>query len=259
MADHDINLPDRDRCRLPRRSGSSRPSCVVNSTHWDQQVWASRNHDLHGAAAGIAVGLGPLAVVSLLAVIACLGLALVLFLRERHHRRRLGDLLDRLARFEETWQGASVPDEGERRSALEPVERFLGWPRGPLSSLISALGSGAAEELPSPERIDYNAIRVLYSRIEERTTPTDLAAELNMSLRTLQRGLAKALDCTPSELIIAVTMREAKRRLVVEGLQVQEVARSLGFDNPFYFSSRFKAYYRVAPSEVRRAARGKAS
>jgi len=100
---------------------------------------------------------------------------------------------------------------------------------------------------------------VINSRLEERTTPTELAYELDITLRTLQRRLAQTLDCTPSELIIAVTMREAKRRLVVDGLQVQEVARSLGFDNPFYSSRRISAYYRVAPSELRWSMRDRAS
>ncbi len=94
-------------------------------------------------------------------------------------------------------------------------------------------------------------MQVLCGRISETLSPADLASDLNMSLRTLQHGLARDLGCTPSEFIVAVKMHEAKRRLVVDGAQVQEAARAVGFDDPSHFSRRFKAYYGLTPSTMR--------
>jgi AraC-like DNA-binding protein len=81
-------------------------------------------------------------------------------------------------------------------------------------------------------------------------TPADLADGLNVSLRSLQRGLAGSLGCSPRELILAIKMREAKRHLLEGDARVQEAARAVGFDDPFHFSRRFKAYYRVSPTEM---------
>ena len=93
-------------------------------------------------------------------------------------------------------------------------------------------------------------------RITVNLAPADLAAALCVSLRTLERGLASALDCTPSQLILAMKMREARRMLRSGRYRVGEVADRLGFPSQFHFSRRFKAYYRVPPSELRDHERG---
>jgi len=219
---------------------------------------------LRDTVGGAADGIGTAGLIGLVAVVGCLSLTLVLVLRERHHRRRLSELLGRLNEFEEVWQEAGELDNPGQTTASgadenRQTKNLIRLPRGPLSSLISALSPDNLEQLPVPDRLDYSAFGVLQSRLDRRMTPAGLAGELNVSLRTLQRGLTRTLDCTPSEFIIAVTMREAKRRLVVDGLQVQEVSRSLGFANPFHFSRRFKAYYGVTPSELQRTAKTNAS
>jgi AraC-like DNA-binding protein len=91
---------------------------------------------------------------------------------------------------------------------------------------------------------------LVYERIDRPTTPAELADELNLSLRSVQRGLSGSLGCTPRELILAVKMREAKRLLIEDDARVQEAARAVGFDDPFHFSRRFKAYYGLSPSEM---------
>ena len=98
------------------------------------------------------------------------------------------------------------------------------------------------------------AIFCVHKHLEENVPPGEIADELYVSLRTLERGLAVALDCTPSQLILAMKMREARRMLKVDHLRVSEVAERLGFANPFHFSRRFKSFYRVSPSELRQEA-----
>ncbi len=91
----------------------------------------------------------------------------------------------------------------------------------------------------------------MYRRIHEPVAPSQIAADLYVSLRTLERGLAATLDCSPSQLILAMKMREAKTLLATGQWRVSEVAGHLAFANPFHFSRRFKSFYRVAPSAVR--------
>ncbi len=191
----------------------------------------------------------------LLAVIVS-AVAVAVVLRERQHRRRRAELETRLADLEGILIGLTAnPRRSKRRVATAPSadssttsEEFI--PRGPLSTAISILRHDLGPGLPGPDRIDLRATIFAYEELERPLTPTDLADGLNLSLRSLQRGLSGSLGCTPRELILAVKMREAKRLLLVEEFRVQEAARSVGFDDPFHFSRRFKTYYGMSPSEM---------
>jgi AraC family carnitine catabolism transcriptional activator len=91
-------------------------------------------------------------------------------------------------------------------------------------------------------------ILAIHSRIEQRVSPRQLADDLNVSLRTLQRVLAATLECTPRQLIVTMKMREARRLLLTGDLRVTEVAYRLGFSSPAHFSNRFRSFYRCPPS-----------
>ncbi len=192
-------------------------------------------------------------------VLGCAVFTVLLVLRERGHRRRINVLFDRLSELEELWTHSSnAPDSDEISPFPFPsqtVDVVRARPlRGRLSTAISSLWKKHDGELPSTERLDVRSIQLLCEHLSYPMTPLQLANELNASLRTLQRSLAKSLRCSPSELIIAVKMREAKNRLSSGKWQVQEVARSVGFDDASHFSRRFRAYYGVPPSQVKEAA-----
>lgn len=94
------------------------------------------------------------------------------------------------------------------------------------------------------------AIRCVHARLEENLLPAELASELSISLRTLERGLAAELGCTPRQLILAMKMREARRLLETGRYRVNEVAFQLGFSDPSGFSRRFRSFYHVSPNTV---------
>jgi AraC-like DNA-binding protein len=195
------------------------------------------------------------------AVVAAIAIAViavvVMIVRERVHRRRREALLARLAELEKIWR--EMPDVPIRVKPGAPPAAGVDSsgstsevfsPRGPLSTAISTIRHGFGPDLPGPDRVDLRSTRFIYDHLQDPLTPADLADGLNLSLRSLQRGLSGSLGCTPRELILAVKMREAKRRLLEDDLRVQEAARAVGYDDPFHFSRRFKAYYRVSPSEI---------
>jgi AraC-like DNA-binding protein len=194
------------------------------------------------------------AIVGLLAAV--LVGVLVVVLRERSYRRRRAELETRLAGLEQILLGVSnagASDGGPSSDSVPPASSSIHSavaPRGPLSSVISTLRHDARPGLPGPDRVDLRAMILVYERIDRPTTPAELADELNLSLRSVQRGLSGSLGCTPRELILAVKMREAKRLLIEDDARVQEAARAVGFDDPFHFSRRFKAYYGLSPSEM---------
>mgnify|MGYP001818254229 CR=1 FL=1 len=189
-------------------------------------------------------------------------IAIIAILRERYHRRRRDDLQNRLADLENIIVGLSIastadapkPVSSDSTAAASVITSQIFAPRGPLSTAISTMRSDLGPELPGPDRIDLRATCFVYEHLEEALNPADLADGLHLSLRSVQRGLSRSLGCTPRELILAVKMREAKRRLLEEALRVQEAARAVGYDDPFHFSRRFKAYYGMSPTQMQNRA-----
>jgi AraC-like DNA-binding protein len=116
------------------------------------------------------------------------------------------------------------------------------------TSHIQRVVAGPGE---GPVSLSDQAIFRIHQHLEDGYRPTQLADELYISLRTLERGLAEVFDCTPSQLITAMKMREARRLLEVGDLRVNEVASRLGFSSPFYFSRRFRTFFGISPSECR--------
>ncbi len=197
-------------------------------------------------------------VVPMLMILAIVGAVVVAawVFREKQHQRRREELQKRLADLEGILVGLSsqsppsqVKVDFESADGSSTTDADFA-PRGALSTAISILRADLGPELPGPDRVDLRATLFAYDKLDQPITPTDLADDLNLSLRSVQRGLAATLNCTPRELILAVKMREGKRLLLDEGYRVQEASRAVGFEDPFHFSRRFKAYYQMSPSEM---------
>ena len=176
--------------------------------------------------------------------------ALAAFGSERRHRRRIARLLDRITHLESARPAvseapAAPASERAPAAASDPIE----W-----------LERAAEHDAPGGDAhrpLELRAIRKIRDGLSTPLRPAELARALFVSLRTLERHLTEALACSPGELILAVKMREARRLLERSALQVQEIARRVGYDDPAHFSRRFKAYFGVAPA-VFAAARAEA-
>ncbi len=194
---------------------------------------------------------------------------------ERRERQHLALLTARLDRMEARWLEEGRPAAEEDEPSIDAADPGAAEPesaqgsgaeggRGetdpgtmaPTSDVLAGLTSHVQQLLDAGsggvELLGDRAILAIYRRLDTPLSPSGLAAALYVSLRTLERGLVVALDCTPGQLIATVRMREA-RRLLGEGRRVSEVADRLGFANPFHFSRRYKRFYGMAPSEARRA------
>jgi AraC-like DNA-binding protein/membrane protein implicated in regulation of membrane protease activity len=216
--------------------------------------FASRvNETVEAVPAGVAEWLVPSLVGAAVILVVIVS---VVALRERYHRRRRNELQKRLADLEGILIGLSTTTPastvraavGSSDSTIQSNEEVV--PRGPLSTAISILRHDLGPGLPGPDRVDLRATVFVYDHLDQPVTPADLAGDLNLSLRSLQRGLSTSLGCTPRELILAVKMREAKRLLLDDEHRVQEAARAVGYEDPFHFSRRFKSYYGMSPTEM---------
>ncbi len=193
----------------------------------------------------------------LLALTAALSAAVLvlagLLLVQRRTRRQFDQLMERIDGLErrippvDSEPAAAPPDD-----ASDEAERVS---RDVLAGRTSFVRRAVEGELTRPVSLAGQAILLVHERIRDNVTPTDLAAELTISLRTLERGLAAELGCGPRQLILAMKMREAGRLLGSGRYRVNEVANELGFATPSHFSRCFRSFYRVPPSAVTRETR----
>jgi AraC-like DNA-binding protein len=125
-------------------------------------------------------------------------------------------------------------------------------PRSPHDPLAgkSSYAERIIDGVTDPQSLADEAIMCISRHLRETFAPAQLADELSVSLRSLQRGLAVSLGCTPGQLILAMKMREACRLLLNGHDRINEVARELDFSSADYFTRRFKAFYGVTPKKL---------
>lgn len=76
-----------------------------------------------------------------------------------------------------------------------------------------------------------------------------LAQEVNVSIRQLHGRLRKLTRLSPAGFIRTKRLKKAADLIKSEDLNVQEIARMVGFHSPEYFSRVFKQAYGMSPTE----------
>lgn len=106
-------------------------------------------------------------------------------------------------------------------------------------------------ESPAMEKVHpvFDKTRAYIDRnLTETIKLEDLASEMAVSLRQLQRIFQSELNTTPKAFIITYKLEKAAKMLKNERLTVSEVSFMLGFSNPSYFSRVFKKYFGIPPT-----------
>ncbi len=182
----------------------------------------------------------------------------ILWWVQQRQRRQIRQLMLRLeaveaeTEFFDQTPGADkliIPAGAEGDSGETPPDDVLAG----YTSYVRRVVSGPSE---GPSSLSDQAIFKIHEHLEDGYRPAQLADDLFISLRTLERGVAEVFDCSPSRLITAMKMREARRLLETGDYRVNEVASRLGFSSPFYFSRRFRTFFGASPSQFRQVAEG---
>ncbi len=79
----------------------------------------------------------------------------------------------------------------------------------------------------------------------------DFVRELGMSKATLSRRLKSITDKTPIEILTEYRLNMSKKLLEEGQMSVSDVAYAVGFNDPSYFSRRFKEFFGNTPKSVR--------
>jgi transcriptional regulator GlxA family with amidase domain len=95
------------------------------------------------------------------------------------------------------------------------------------------------------------SIAYMLRHLDEPLQVATLAARASISPSHFFALFKRQIGCAPIDYFIRLRMQHACRLLDETVMSVKEVAATLGYEDPFYFSRIFKSVNRVAPSEYR--------
>lgn len=113
-----------------------------------------------------------------------------------------------------------------------------------------------ATKTESPDRFQARVTRAIHSLLPQAPTIVDVAEDMSVNVRTLQRRLAKA--GVPFRTLLDDCRRQRALAALEDGnLSVGEIAQSLGYSDPSHFVRAFHRWTGCAPTHYRRAGRDK--
>ena len=131
--------------------------------------------------------------------------------------------------------------------------------------LFSALLLKVYHDRPTIISSDITEVRAakflkFLSLIEQRYVTSKDASEyaesMGMTYKSLNQLCKAAVNQTPKQLINAHVTLEAKRRLVIEDIQIKQLSFELGFDEVSNFTKYFKKQTALSPKQFKNSLKG---
>ena len=186
-----------------------------------------------------------------------------------------GDLMDRLAQRGFFSAERAVLATGVDEAILGPYRSLLQRLRGQvagfphliaadtieiLAAVLAAAGSRSAELIGKgprdvttvADRLVADTLRLIWDQSQRDLTVADLARQLPITQRSLERRFRAALGHTIHEEILRCRVERARRLLTKTDLSVKEVATAAGFPNADNMGRAFRRLEGRSPSEYRR-------
>lgn len=117
---------------------------------------------------------------------------------------------------------------------------------------IAAIGCDSKTQLDESHKSHIQQFdRLLNQHLHDGWRPSDYARSLSISTGHLSRLCRESQGVSASTYIEIATMSEAARLLAFTQMSVASVGYKLGFNDPSYFSRRFKSTRGTTPTEYR--------
>lgn len=162
-----------------------------------------------------------------------------------------------------------TPDQLETLGAITALESSMDNENASQEELLSQLNDELREKQRQRKRrsdlsIDYSQTKMSSSDeklmrrvmdvIHKNMGDPDLSVEtlsqeVGISRVHLNRKMKELIDSSPSQLIKNVRLKQAAYLLIQSDVTVAEVAYSVGFSSPAYFTSNFSQFYGMTPKE----------
>ncbi|MEG1632385.1 MAG: AraC family transcriptional regulator [Hydrogenoanaerobacterium sp.] len=116
-----------------------------------------------------------------------------------------------------------------------------------ISHLI-ALSQSLSKHFSSAALYIEKALKFISYNYANKIEISDIAGKVGVSRSHLYRIFIKQLAMSPNEYLAKFRINEACALLRNSALSIGEIANSVGYDDPLYFSRVFKKYKGIAPS-----------
>lgn len=147
-----------------------------------------------------------------------------------------------ISRFTDAHRLATGPLRRRDELAMNALEELLLW-----CDTINPEADGAVLDDRIRAATDW-----LCRNLEKHITLDSLADAVGMSVSRLAHLFRDQMNMPPLQYLEAQRMRRARQLLEVSSLSVKQIASDVGFENPFYFTLRFKKATGVSPTEFRK-------
>ncbi|MBE8713033.1 substrate-binding domain-containing protein [Sphingobacterium hungaricum] len=98
---------------------------------------------------------------------------------------------------------------------------------------------------------------VVESRLSDpRFTVEEIAGELNISRVHLYRKTKSLLNCSVNDYVLQRRLKKSKH-LIIEGLNINEIAEKIGFSSAAYFAAAFKKQFGMTPTAFKKEKLGR--
>jgi AraC family transcriptional regulator, glycine betaine-responsive activator len=94
-------------------------------------------------------------------------------------------------------------------------------------------------------------IQFMEGNIEDPISPADLATDVGMSTRQLERLFRRYLNRSPKRYYMELRLQKARNLLMQTDMSVINVALACGFASPSHFSKCYRAHYNTTPYRER--------
>jgi transcriptional regulator GlxA family with amidase domain len=94
-------------------------------------------------------------------------------------------------------------------------------------------------------------IQMMEGNVEDPMSPADLAEEVGMSTRQLERLFRRYLNRSPKRYYMELRLQKARNLLMQTDMSVINVALACGFASPSHFSKCYRSHYNTTPYRER--------
>jgi AraC family transcriptional regulator of arabinose operon len=103
------------------------------------------------------------------------------------------------------------------------------------------------------EKIDCVDSAILYMRehINQNISLSDLSSQYNYSVSRFSNLFKQKTGYAPIDYFVQMKMQKACQQLDFTDSSIKEIAFSMGFDDPYYFSKRFRTVIGMSPKKYR--------
>jgi AraC-like DNA-binding protein len=108
-------------------------------------------------------------------------------------------------------------------------------------------------EVSSNEKVDCvdSAILYMQEHINENISLNDLSHQYNYSVSRFSNLFKQKTGYAPIDYFVQMKMQKACQQLDFTDRPVKDIAFSMGFDDPYYFSKRFRTIIGMSPKKYR--------